>query len=223
MPSVYWVSGDAIPDKFLERCWSRLTIKTCSARRTDEIEIMALPPVQTSLACCLALAAVIGLSAPSRRAAAGRGRVQPRHSADPLRYLLPLPRPRQGQAQGRLCVWTPRKAPSPTWAMARQSSPASPARAKSFTASPRPTRRKRMPPADARPAARPNARSSWCAAGSSRERNGRSTGRSSRRSGPRCPRVKDAKWPRNPIDAFHPRPAGTARACGRRRRPTASR
>ena len=47
-----------------------------------------------------------------------------------------------------------------------------------------------------------------CDAGSSRERSGRSTGRSSRPNVRCCPRVRDRDWPRNAIDSFHPRTSG---------------
>ena len=76
-----------------------------------------------------------------RKRSRSRLRVQPRRPADPVRHLLRLPRPRQGQAQGR-----PAARHRGRRGKARRRRPASPTRASWSAASPPTTPTKRMPP-----------------------------------------------------------------------------
>ena len=69
-----------------------------------------------------------------------------------------------------------------------------------------------MPPPSAGRALDARADRTSCGAGSSRARSGRSTGRSSRRCGPPCRRVKQRGWPQQPDRPLRPGPAGKRRA-----------
>ena len=168
------------------------------------------------IAATALLAPVADLAA--RPIAARRRRLQPRHPPDPLRVVLPVPRPRRQQAQGRPAARHPRR-PVP---LGRRHDDRRPRQARRERAarsgSPPTTPRLRMPPPKAGKPLDPRPDRPRSSDGSSRGPSGRGTGPIIPRAGPRF-RPAPTSRGRDDDRPVPPRPARTPRGSSRPPRP----
>ena len=154
-------------------------------------------PAVLAPGCSASSALALGAPAPAR-ARVGPGRVQPRHPADPLRELLPLPRARQEPPQGRPPARHPRRGPGqggdrPRQARGERAGRPDPQRRRPDEVMPPPKSTKTLT------AAQKDLLRRWVAEGAEYQPHWAYV---PIRSGPPCPPVKRRGWVRNPIDAF---------------------